>query len=363
MNRALPLSLAALSGGAALALMSAFAQGDAATPAAAEGAKDDGFRQIFDGKSLEGWDGNPDFWRVEDGAITGQTTAEKPTNGNTFITWTEGTVDDFELKAEFKIDGGNSGIQFRSFSLKPDTEEANWRIGGYQADFEAGDTWSGTCYGEAFRGILAKRGESATIGADGKPQVTGSVGDTNELNTKINKGDWNEYHIIAKGNRITQKINGTVMSTLVDEDPNRRLDGLLSFQLHAGPPMKVQFRNVRLKRTKLDDGRKKVVFVSGNPSHGWGAHEHYAGNVLLAKRLNKAMPDKIHAVVYKGGWYRAIRPLCRMPMRSSSSAPAAARISRCATSSSSTRSSPMASATARSTMASRSRRVRAATRS
>ena len=118
-------------------------------------AAEKGFEKIFDGKTLKGWNGNPKFWSVKDGAITGQTTKENPTKGNTFIIW-EGKTGNFDLRLDYKIIGGNSGIQYRSFKADGPDE---WRIGGYQADFEAGDTFSGICYGERFRGILSLRGK------------------------------------------------------------------------------------------------------------------------------------------------------------------------------------------------------------
>src|SRR5712691_3858158 len=181
---------------------------------AAFGADDDGWQTIFDGKTLDGWDGNPDFWRVEDGAITGQTTAEKPTKGNTFIIWRKGETADFELKLEYKIvpmndkGFGNSGIQYRSFEVPNE----KWVIGGYQADFEAGDTYSGINYGERFRGILAGRGEKTVIGPDHKPKVLEKIGDSAEIQKKIKKEDWNEYHVTAEGFTFTHKINGVTTS-------------------------------------------------------------------------------------------------------------------------------------------------------
>ncbi|MGE0760233.1 MAG: DUF1080 domain-containing protein, partial [Pirellulaceae bacterium] len=134
----------------------------------------EGFEPIFDGQSLTGWDGNPEFWSVRDGAITGETTAAKPTKGNTFLIWRQGEVGDFELKLQYRIVGGNSGIQYRSFEV-PDQK---WVVGGYQADFEAGERYSGICYGERFRGILADRGQKTVIGDNHKPTVVGSVGDS-----------------------------------------------------------------------------------------------------------------------------------------------------------------------------------------
>lgn len=207
----------------------------------------DGWEQIFDGKTLKNWDGNPELWRVEDGAITGETTKEKPTKGNTFIIYRGGEPADFELKLEFKITGHNSGIQYRSFEVP----NQKWVIGGYQADFDAPRQWAGTNYGEKFRGILAKRGEKTVIGKNHKPTVVEKIGDPKKLQEKIKADDWNEYHIIAKGFNFKQYINGTLMSEVTDEDTEKRREkGLIAIQLHAGPPMKVQVKNIRLKEMK-----------------------------------------------------------------------------------------------------------------
>lgn len=253
---------------------------------------------IFDGKSLDGWDGDPRFWKVEDGCITGQTTAEVPTESNTFLKWTRGEVDDFEFTCEYKLIGGNSGIQVRSFPL----EGKKWGVGGYQADFEAGDRYSGIIYGEAFRGILADRGQRTVIGDDHKPVVKEQFGDAAGLQKVVKKEDWNTYRVVAKGWTIENYINGTLTASVTDEDKEmRRRGGLLALQLHAGPPMKVQFRNLKLKRLPLGDV-KKIVFMAGRPSHGPGDHEHRAGCMLLAKSLNSAAADKFYAAVYSDGW-------------------------------------------------------------
>ncbi|MEZ6090038.1 MAG: family 16 glycoside hydrolase [Pirellulaceae bacterium] len=281
-------------------------------------ASDDGFVSLFDGKTLENWDGNPDFWSVQDGLITGQTTAEIPTKGNTFLIYRGGEFSDFELQFEYKLIGGNSGVQYRSFEVDP--EKNKWVIGGYQADFESGDTYSGILYGEKFRGILANRGQKTVLERnDGKfkVNVVGSVGESKEIQSKINKEDWNQYSVTADGFQFTHKINGVLTAVCTDNDEQeRRASGLIALQLHAGPPMKVQFRNVRIKQLNAGDpskqsdlsqkepSKKKVVFIAGRPSHGYGSHEHYAGCRLLANSLTEAMPN-FEVEVIRDGWPEA----------------------------------------------------------
>lgn len=206
-------------------------------------------KNLFDGKSLDGWDGNPVHWSVKDGAIVGENTKENPTKGNTFLIWKGGTLGDFDLTLECKIVGGNSGIQYRSF-VKPGTHDG-WRIGGYQADFEAGEKFSGICYGEAFRGILSMRGDKTTLSVDSKGKLKKKIekfGDTNEIGKAVKKEAWNTYRITANGYHFVHYINGVKTMELIDNDEKtRRSDGLLAFQVHAGPPMKVYFRNIVLK--------------------------------------------------------------------------------------------------------------------
>lgn len=253
------------------------------------------FKSLFNGKDLSGWDGSPDFWSVKDGVITGQTTADNPTKGNTFLIWRDGKVDDFELRLSYRIVGGNSGIQYRS------KEFDKWVVGGYQADFEAGDTYSGILYEERGRGILAQRGEKTEIGPDGKVNVVGSVGDSKEIQAAIKKEDWNDYVIIAQGNQLKHVINGKVTVEVTDSQPEKRAtSGILALQLHAGPPMTVQFKNIRIKRTKLSAGTKKIVLVAGRQSHGAGDHEFNAGVQLLQKCLDKV--PGVLAATYLSGW-------------------------------------------------------------
>jgi type 1 glutamine amidotransferase len=257
-------------------------------------ADESGFKAIFNGQNLDGWDGNPKFWSVQDGTITGRTTADNPTKGNTFLIWRQGNVDDFELRASYKIVGGNSGIQYRSQEGDP------WVVGGYQGDFEAGDSFSGILYEERGRGILVNRGQKVTVDAQGKKHET-QVADSKQLQAGIKKEDWNDYEIIAQGNHLIHKINGKITAELIDDQLDKRaMTGILALQLHAGQPMKVQFKNLRLKRTRLADGRKKIVMVAGTPSHGPGAHEFNAGTRLLKKCLDGA--PHVLAADYYNGW-------------------------------------------------------------
>ncbi len=264
------------------------------------------FKPIFDGKTLDGWKApEMSYWSVQDGAITAQSTQENPVKSNQFLVWQLGELDDFELKLKYRVDGtpaANSGIQIRS-RVPPDGH-----VAGYQADIDRGGTYTGALYDERGRGMLAERGQKTLIDTNGKKSST-SLGDSSELFANIKKDGWNDYHIIARGPHIILKINGKVTAEVIDNDKaNQDLSGVLALQLHAGPPMKVQFKDIQLKRLKLVpsgvegmENRKKVVLVAGPRSHGYGSHEHNAGCLLLAKLLNESMPN-IYATVYTNGW-------------------------------------------------------------
>jgi 3-keto-disaccharide hydrolase len=205
----------------------------------------DEYQALFDGKSLAGWEGNTKFWSAKDGTITGQTTRENPTPANTFLIWRGGEVKDFELHVKFKIVGGNSGIQYRS------VDKGNHVVNGYQADIDSGDTYIGILYEEGGRGILAQRGEKVEIAADGKKTVTGKTGESKEIAAAVKKEDWNDYVVIAKGNQLTQKINGLTTVEVIDNESNKaKSTGILALQLHAGQPMTVQFKDIMYKVLK-----------------------------------------------------------------------------------------------------------------
>ena len=211
--------------------------------------------QLFNGKDLTGWEGVSSLWSVKDGAITGQTTAANPTKGNTFLIWKGGDVADFELTFQYKITGdddkksGNSGVQYRSKIVDP----ADFVLSGYQADFETGTTYSGILYEEKARGILAQRGQQVTLTSSADPTkptitVTGETGKSADIQAAINQGDWNDYKIIAKGGHLQHYINGKLTVDVKDETKEGAKAGVLGLQLHAGPPMTVQFKNLAMKR-------------------------------------------------------------------------------------------------------------------
>jgi hypothetical protein len=204
-----------------------------------------GFVQIFDGKSLSKWEGDPMFWRAENGAIVGESTAEKPLKQNTFIIWRGGTTKDFELKLDFKLTGGNSGVQYRSAAL-PDA--GKFVLKGYQADMDAKDMYTGMLYEERGRGFLAERGRVTRIMPGGERKLIGSPGEGEALKAAIRPEDWNQLHIIARGSTVVHVINGRVMSLCIDDDTQSRpVEGLLGLQLHTGPAMKAEFRSIFLK--------------------------------------------------------------------------------------------------------------------
>lgn len=206
-----------------------------------------GFQPIFDGKTLDGWRYDTGFWRVQDGAMTGETTAGKPLKMNTFIIWEAGTTKDFEIKLEYRItETGNSGVQYRSVAL-PDV--GPYVLKGYQADIDGRNNYTGMLYEERGRGFLAERGQAVRMSETKQRKMMGTPGAPDELKGLIKVGDWNQVHIIARGTMIAHIINGRVMSLFVDDDPNGRMaEGKLGLQLHQGPPMKVEFRNILLKK-------------------------------------------------------------------------------------------------------------------
>ncbi len=209
----------------------------------AQESKDDEYQTIFNGADLAGWEGLDSLWSVEDGAITGTTVEDAPIRENTFLVWKDRKIRDFVLELDYKIRGGNSGIQYRSTLIHPD----RFVVGGYQADIDSGTRYTGINYEERGRGILAERGQRVRIDASGA-KSTEPIGDADELSKLIKDGDWNHYRVEAIGNRLQHWINDNLMSEVVDDQVDKAAsEGILAFQLHAGPPMKVQFKNIRIR--------------------------------------------------------------------------------------------------------------------
>jgi hypothetical protein len=207
-----------------------------------------GFEALFDGKTLNNWDGEPGFWRAEDGAIVGETTAERPLKQNTFLVWRGGTVRDFELKLEFRLTASaNSGVQYRSVIVP---EVSKWAMKGYQADMDGANNYTGMVYEERGRGFLAPRGTFNRLAEGRVSKQIATVGEADALKAFIKTGaEWNQIHVIARGNTLVHVINGHVMAVFVDEDPQgRAMEGLLGLQLHVGQAMKNEFRNVLFKK-------------------------------------------------------------------------------------------------------------------
>lgn len=216
---------------------------------AASAMAQDGFVPIFDG-TLKDWEGDPTYWRAEDGVLVGEVRPDTLLKKNSFIIWRGGEIADFELKLEYRVsDHGNSGINYRSVRVADPATK--WAMQGYQADIDGQDQWSGQNYEERGRTFLAYRGQSVVLKPGKPPEIAKLLGDRSELQKQVKKNDWNEVHLIIQGHRLRHFTNGVLMSEVLDEDPEkRRASGLLGVQVHVGPPMKIEFRKLRLKRLK-----------------------------------------------------------------------------------------------------------------
>ncbi|MEN3322825.1 DUF1080 domain-containing protein [Mariniflexile soesokkakense] len=221
---------------------------------------DDGFVYIFDGKTLEHWEGDPVYWRVENGNLVGEITPETILKTNSFIIWQGGQPHDFELMLEYRISAvGNSGINYRSERLT----DVPFALRGYQADIDGRNRYTGQNYEERKRTTLAYRGEKVRIENIEKVvdlksnienncwqirDVIDSLGQINSLKLKIKDNDWNQVHLVVKGNRLLHYVNNVLMSDVTDNDSiNQTFSGYLGVQVHTGPPMKVEYRNIKLK--------------------------------------------------------------------------------------------------------------------
>ncbi len=210
------------------------------------------FQSLFNGKDLTGWGGKPQFWTVKDGVIIGETTKDNPTKGNTFLVWQGGEVGNFVFKAKVKFEGNNSGVQYRSEIVGAPED---YVIKGYQADLHKKAEFFGMLYAEKWRGIVAKRFQRVEVGADGKPKVVGEIGDKNQ---NLVDTEWNELTIICVGDRQIHQVNGINTMDLKDNHPEARRQGVLAIQLHAGPPMKVEIKDIQLRHLEGDDATATI---------------------------------------------------------------------------------------------------------
>jgi len=222
---------------------------------------EDGFVNLFDGKTLNGWEGDTAVWKMVNGVVTGQVTASStPLKANTFLIWKGGSPADFELKGQYEISSeGNSGIQYRSSKV----ENVPNGLKGYQFDIDGANQYTGQNYEERERSIIAFRGQKVTLPNVTEPVsalakgniwtpsvVTDTLGNADSLKADIKAG-WNDFHLIIKGNHLQHYINDVLMCDVTDNDTaNRKFSGLLGLQMHAGHIMKVEFKDLRIKEIK-----------------------------------------------------------------------------------------------------------------
>ena len=230
-------------------------------------AADTGFKNLFNGKDLSGWEGTAGFWSVRDGALTGQTTAAKPVDSNTFLVWKGGEPANFELRLQFRLTAqnekkwGNSGVQYRSKIF----DAAKFVVGGYQADIDSPFRFTGMLYEERGRGILMAPGQKIRVGppeagaasadtkkakgkAKAKIDVLATVTKPEEIQAAYKLGEWNELRIVANGNHLQHYLNGKLTADVTDtDDAAGAKSGVIALQLHKGEPMTIQFKNVQLK--------------------------------------------------------------------------------------------------------------------
>jgi len=224
---------------------------------------EEGMKSIFNGKDLSGWDGDPRLWSVKDGAIHGETTAENPARGNTFLIWKGGKTGDFELRLSFRCTASNnSGIQYRSTHITGGRTRNQWVVRGYQHEIRNEiklPSVAGFIYEEGGkRGRMCLVGEKAVWGKDGKKTVTGKLIDQEEYRRLFKLNDWNDVIIIARGSHIQHYLNGRLILDCTDDHPQlARREGILALQLHAGRPMWAEFKNLRIK--DLSGGEKGAV--------------------------------------------------------------------------------------------------------
>ena len=231
-------------------------------PSPLDFADHEGYVPLFDGKSLKGWDGNPKFWRVENGAIVGESTAANP-SGNSYIVYRDLVAKDFTLKFEIKIEGnGGSGIQYRSrtgvpwLARIPANVTANvgpvnlaWMMTGPQADFWPSEVYTGQFYSENTpMRILAWRGQVVEGFGVKSKKLMGTIADRQALGTLVHMNDWNQYIVIARGGTFLHILNGQLMAVMIDDDPASSNNQAGMFGIEIEATTKVSVRNMWVKK-------------------------------------------------------------------------------------------------------------------
>lgn len=254
-----------------------------------------GFVNVFNGKDLIGWDGDPRYWSVKDGVIRGQGTKEDYSKCNTFLIRQGPNVTDFILKLKFKMHYGNSGVQYRSRQVSD--ENSKWRVFGYQSEVADMTYINGFLFDENPRGVLAHVGEFVVTDKQGKKYVVGQIGDAKKLGEiKFSKNnEWNELTIIARGNHLIHIINGYQTIEFIDNDSNLRMsEGIIALQLHGGGPGIVEYKDIYLKQLKPKYGDAIMLFDSYS-FKGW---QFYPDNVEDAWSIRDAgIPQETEQII------------------------------------------------------------------
>ena len=222
----------------------------------------DGYVSLFDGVSLKGWDGNSKFWRVENGAIVGESTPANP-SGNSYIVYRDLVAHDFTLKFEIKVEGdGGSGIQYRSQTGVPwlanispavtanvGPVNLNWMMTGPQADFWPSRVYTGQFYSENTpMRILAWRGQVVEGFGTRSKMLMGTIADRQALGNVVKMNDWNQYIVIARGGTFVHIVNGQLMAVMIDDDPasSNNQPGMFGIEIEA--TTKVSVRNMWVRK-------------------------------------------------------------------------------------------------------------------
>jgi len=250
----------------------------------------------FDGATLADWEGDPRFWRVEDGVIVGESTPANPCAETTYLVWRGGQVVDFELELEWRFatpEGANSGVQFRSRASAPGD------VTGYQADLETGPDWTGGLYEQGGRGVVTRRGERVVLDAAGGRSVE-RFQDAGELLSHVQPGAWNRLCITAFGPRLSFEVNDELFSETIDLDPARAArHGSLALQLHAGPPMRVEFRALRLRLLSAPPSAEAAA--SAGPEWIWPTHAVADGQRAWFRRRFELPGEPVRAELWLSG--------------------------------------------------------------